>query len=177
MAETRPHARSCDTPTSTHKLGIHIQERTTRKLLWRFCNLIYSSSEASTQLSCVAMIPLQVQAFVVDNPSTLNAHFNSDLHITAKRYTTAHSAQNPQGVTLLFTHCIGSRTILPYFTRLVIEYSFAQRQGAMGTNHPATLSRTAAKGRCSSHPRSVVFRQTQSRRCCHFEPRGLEGSS
>lgn len=55
------------------------------------------------------MIPLQVQAFVFDNISRLNSHhFVPNLKTTAKRYTTAYSAQNREGLTLLFTHCIGA---------------------------------------------------------------------
>jgi hypothetical protein len=52
------------------------------------------------------MAPLQAQAFTIDNSSP---RLSPDLQITAKRYTTAHSAQNRDGLTLLFTHCIGSR--------------------------------------------------------------------
>jgi hypothetical protein len=81
--------------------------------------LIYRFTEG--QLSFTAMIPLQIKAFVFDNPSRLNQS-DPGLKTTAKRYTTAYSAQNREGLTLLFTHCIGSRTILPYFACFVDEY-------------------------------------------------------
>jgi len=60
------------------------------------------------------MIPLQVKAFVFDSPPR-NNHSGPGLKTAAKRYTTSYSAQNAEGLTVLFTHCIGSRMILIYF--------------------------------------------------------------
>ena len=60
------------------------------------------------------MSSLQVEPFVFDCPPTPSAicHRNASdgrLKITAKRYTLENSADNAEGFTLLFAHCIGSR--------------------------------------------------------------------
>ena len=54
------------------------------------------------------MLLLTIETYVFDAPSHLN--------IVAKRYTTATSTHNVRGLTLVFAHCIGSRTcFVPLF--------------------------------------------------------------
>jgi len=64
----------------------------------------------------IAMMPgpLQVDAFVFDGHPKDNSS-GPGLKMTAKRYTTACSAQNVGGLTLLFAHCVGARTISSCF--------------------------------------------------------------
>ncbi|KIL71144.1 hypothetical protein M378DRAFT_182764 [Amanita muscaria Koide BX008] len=55
------------------------------------------------------MSSLAVKSFVFDCPSSSASSMGGDaLKITANRYTLEDSAENMEGVTLLFTHCIGS---------------------------------------------------------------------
>jgi hypothetical protein len=56
---------------------------------------------------------LRINPFVFDSPSTASNGSELGLKITAKCYTVGDSADNADGLTLLFTHCIGSRTSTP----------------------------------------------------------------
>ena len=63
----------------------------------------------------------QVKSFVFDCPaSTCSSSNESKLKTVAKRYTFGNSADNSEGLTLLFAHCIGSRKS-PSFTRMTCQ--------------------------------------------------------
>lgn len=52
---------------------------------------------------------LEITPFVFDSPSSSRARTTHGLKLTAKRYVWRSSADNHDGLTLLFAHCIGAR--------------------------------------------------------------------
>lgn len=64
------------------------------------------------------MSDLQAKPFVFDCPaSSGGSSSEAKLKTVAKRYTLGNSAENTEGLTLLFAHGIGSRKSLPGHTQ------------------------------------------------------------
>ena len=71
------------------------------------------------------MSDLQAKTFVFDCPAPSGGsskESEAKLKTVAKRYTLGNSAENTEGLTLLFAHGIGSRKSFPGHTHVGVTY-------------------------------------------------------